>query len=153
MRKTHKLTESGLQSMRDEYADLETKRKPAVDELAWARDLGDRSENAAYKSARRKLSGIDNRLRYLKRVIENSEVIKPTSVDRVDIGCSVIVNNGVIDVEYQIVGDHEADSPKKRISHKSPIGRSLLGKKVKDKVSISVPSGSIFLVIKEIRIG
>ncbi len=152
-RKIHKFTESGLQSMREEHASLELKRKPAVEELTWARDLGDRSENAAYKSARRKLSGIDSRLRFLKRVIENSQVIKPTITSRVDIGCSVVVASNDVETTYKIVGDHEADPTRHMVSYRSPIGQALMGRKVGDKVKVVVPSGKLHLKVEKIFLG
>lgn len=151
--KTHKFTKAGLKLFNDEYLSLEKKRKLAVEELTWARDLGDRSENAAYKSARRKLSGIDSRMRFLRRVIDNSKVYDAVRTDFVNIGCRVVVKNGLTQVEYLIVGDHEADPIRSKISYRSPIGQALIGKKIGDQVNVEVPSGELLLVVMEICVG
>jgi len=105
--------------------------------------MGDRSENAAYKYARRKLSSTDSRLRFLKKIIDNANVIPHTQTNFVDIGSTVTVNNGTQDITFYIVGEHEADPMNKKISFKSPVGRALLQKKVQDEATIYTPSGTI----------
>ncbi len=147
-----KLTPSGYDALVNELQEISAKRKPALDELVWARDLGDRSENGAYKSARSKISRIDSRIRFLKKVIENSEVIKVAEKGAIDVGCEVVVESDGKTTTYRIVGDHEADPLKNMISYKSPVGRSLMGRKVGDNVKIQIPSGQKQLKIQAITI-
>lgn len=145
-----KLTQSGYDALVNELQEISTKRKPALDELVWARDLGDRSENGAYKSARSKMSRIDSRIRFLKKVIENSEVIKVAEKGAVDVGSKVVVETDGKSTTYRIVGDHEADPLMNMISYKSPVGRSLMGRKVGDAVSVQIPSGVLKLIVSKI---
>ena len=42
---------------------------------------------------------------------------------------------------YRIVGKDEADISKNQIFFKSPIGKGLIGKSVKEMVTVSTPSG------------
>ena len=49
-----------------------------------------------------------------------------------------------------IVGPAEADPREGRISHESPIGRALLGKKANDEVKVNVPKGIITLKIMKV---
>jgi transcription elongation factor GreA len=44
--------------------------------------------------------------------------------------------------KYQIVGDHEADIKKGRISISSPIARALIGKSKGDSVEVAAPGGA-----------
>jgi transcription elongation GreA/GreB family factor len=108
-------TEKGFIAFKKEYDDLLSKRPQFVDELIRARDMGDRSENAAYKSARRNLSSTDSRLRFLKRIVENVRVVKPMQTEYVEIGSSVTVDNGKQEIIFDVVGEHEADPTNKRI--------------------------------------
>lgn len=147
-----KITVTGLADLESELSDIISKRQGAVDELVCARDLGDRSENAAYKSARSKLSRIDSRIRFLKKVIENSEIAIPASSDIVAVGSEVIVESSGKSTTYRIVGDHEANPLKNMIFYKSPVGRSLMGRKVGDIVNVEVPSGQKQMKIKAISI-
>ena len=52
---------------------------------------------------------------------------------------------------YEIVGTTEADVEAFRISNESPIGNALLGRKAGDRVSVTVPSGVMEIIIKEVK--
>ena len=52
--------------------------------------------------------------------------------------------------KFQLVGPTEADPTQGRISHKSPVGRALLGKKRGDKVIIKAPAGELELTVTTI---
>src|SRR5258708_1813671 len=104
MRKQIEFTKSGLDNLSKEHDELKKQRIAAVTELTEARDMGDRSENAAYKSARWKLSGIDRRIRQIERTLKNARVVERPFTGVVDIGTTVTLNaNGVLAV-YTIVG-------------------------------------------------
>jgi transcription elongation factor GreA len=44
-------------------------------------------------------------------------------------------------VEYTIVGPAEADPREGKISHESPVGRAIIGKKLHDEVQVNAPRG------------
>ena len=72
-------------------------------------------------------------------------MIDPLSLsgDRVQFGATVTVedsDSGETSV-YTIVGEHEADIKKRRISLIAPVARGLLGKRVGDEVVITTPKG------------
>ena len=144
-------TEGGFIKIKKEFDDLSAKRPTYVEELSRARDMGDRSENAAYKAARRRLSSTDSRLRFLKRLVENAKVVKPTQSEYVEIGSVVKVNNGNEDMVFYIVGEYEANPTEGNISYKSPVGRALLGKRVNSSVTVQIPTGPIYLRILKIE--
>ncbi|MDB5493667.1 MAG: transcription elongation factor GreA, partial [Phenylobacterium sp.] len=54
---------------------------------------------------------------------------------------SVIDQNTEDQARYQIVGEHEADVKKGRISITSPIARAMIGKESGDVVEVSSPGG------------
>ncbi len=137
------LTKEGFEDLNKEYEDLRKKRPEVVKELATARDMGDRSENAAYKGARRKLSATDSRLRFLKKLINKAKVVNPSQTDHVEIGSQVIVEKDDKKITFYIVGEYEADPIKKKLSYMSPVGQALMGKKVNDIVSVTIPTETI----------
>ncbi len=145
-------TEAGFNAIHLEYKDLQNKRPEFVTNLTVARDMGDRSENAAYKEARRKLSSTDSRLRFLKRIVEHARIVKPINAEYVDIGTTVLVTNGTQEITFYIVGEYEADPMLKKLSHKSPVGNALLGKKVGDTVSLQLPVGLVNYTVLSIDI-
>ncbi len=135
------ITAAGYKKLQEDLRDLEEKRKPAVRELSIARDMGDRSENAAYKSARQKLSALDRRITHLKITLRNSEVVERKKKDVVEIGGTVTLTTDGQRHEYTVVGTYESDIESGKISYISPLGRNLLGKKVGQTFFVQTPSG------------
>ncbi len=145
-------TKQGYQDLVNEKNKLTKSRIDAVANLKTAREMGDLSENAAYKVARSKLSSIDRRLRFLTKILDNAYVIETKFNGTVDVGSLVTVetNNGT--VTYQIVNSHESDLTHGKISYYSPVGKALVGKRVDDVVEVITPNGKNFYKIKEIKI-
>src|ERR1700729_2114438 len=72
------ITPSGLERLKEEHRFLLSRERPAVTEVvAWAASNGDRSENAHYQYAKRRLRQIDGRIRFLTKRIEAAEVVDP----------------------------------------------------------------------------
>lgn len=138
------LTKEGLNQLKKEYDDLANKKRPeVVARLAVARGQGDLAENSEYAAARQDLAFIDGRIAELETVISEAQVISSHSKSKVDIGCKVTLHvNGKKDT-FLIVGEWEADPTEKKISHSSPLGKALLGKKVGEKVEVEAPVGKI----------
>ena len=148
MRHTISFTKDGLEKFTKEYHELEAKRPAVVAELSRARDMGDRSENAAYKSARHHLSTLVRRLRHLKKILDNAVVKEITQSEYVDIGHTVKLKIDDNEIEYTIVGGYESDIVQGKISCHSPIGKSLLRKRKGDTFLVHVPAGKkIFEVL------
>jgi transcription elongation factor GreA len=146
------LTKEGLEKLKKELETLVTFRRPeVVKKIQIARDSGDLSENAAYVSARDEQAFIEGRILELEDIIKNSLV----SVGSVG-GTSIVVGSKVtVHVEgeedsFYIVGAPEADPSEKKISHESPLGKALLGKKIGEKVEVDAPIGKLVYTIKSI---
>ena len=127
------LTSEGLKKFKDDHEVLLEKRKEVLVDLVRARDMGDLSENGAYKAARFELSSIDRRIRELTKIIKTATVITNNVSDRVQLGNKVNLLVNGRNVGYQVVGRHEANPSLGMVSNESPIGRELLGKKAGDK--------------------
>jgi len=137
------LTPEGLKEKEDEKTELKTQRGEAVKELVTARNMGDLSENGAYKAARFRLSGIDRRLRYIENVLRRATITSKRTDGRVGIGTEVFVNDGVKDLTLTIVDSHESDFMRGKISLYSPIGRALMGRKVGENVEVTTVNGKV----------
>ena len=145
------LTPDGLKEKEEERTSLKTQRVDAVKDLVTARNMGDLSENGAYKAARFRLSGIDRRLRYIEGVLRRVTVIEKRTDGRVGIGSKVLVNDGEKDLELTIVDGHESDFMKGKISLYSPIGKALMGRRMGDKVEVFTIKGKVEYSIKKIQ--
>ena len=137
------LTQTGLEKLQQEHQQLSADRKAAVDDLKTAREMGDLSENAAYKVARFRLSSLDRRLRFLNRVLSQAEVQVKRSDGRIGIGSQVELEaNGKI-IRYEIVGSLESDLAAGKLSASSPVGRQLLGRREQEEITVLVPQGKM----------
>ncbi len=144
------MTPSGLSALQKEQEELLQKRPGAVLELKRAREMGDLSENGAYKSAKWLVSQIDSRLRHLNNLIRFAQVVEVVKKDIVSLGGSVVVRDQKNEQTFSLVGEQEADPRLGKISHTSPIGRALMGKKAGDSVRVVIPSGEIVYTIVRI---
>jgi transcription elongation factor GreA len=145
-------TKAGYQKLLEEKARLSSQRPEAVDHLRKSREMGDLSENGYYKASRAQLSFLDSRLRRLDRLIKLGTIVQTGSGDSVQIGTKVTIFDGKKEFEYTIVGGYESDPSQKTISHISPIGRALIGKKVHDSVVVHAPSGDTTYTIVRIAV-
>lgn len=150
------LTEEGLEKLKSELYELKTiKRKEIAEKISHAVAFGEIAENAEYRSAKNEQAFIEGRILTLEKIIENCEIIDKTKNDNtfVSPGSEIIVEDlkKKEKIKYILVDYIESDPAFGKISIASPIGKSILGKKVGDKVKIRVPAGSINYKILEIR--
>lgn len=152
------MTADGLQRLRAELEHLRSVERPdVIKAIAAAREHGDLSENAEYHAARERQSFIEGRVAELEDVVSRADVIdiSKLSGDTVTFGAKVTVYDEDADAEvtYQIVGPHEADVDKGRLSVESPISRGLIGKQVGETVEVTTPRGSKSYEIVAIKFG
>lgn len=145
-------TATGLDDLKLELADLQTKKLPAaIDRVSRARDFGDLSENAEYHAAKEELSFIEGRIEELENIVAKAYVVDKKDISTVDIGCRVTVELSGKEHTYDVVGEWEADPMKKKISHTSPLGQALVGKKKGETVEFEAPAGKVIYKIKKIH--
>lgn len=141
------LTKQGYEDLIQEEKKMQADRVLAVKELQRAREMGDLSENAAYKVARSRLSGIDNRLRRVKGILKWAVVIQAPLNGFADIGSKVVIHDGNEESEIILVEGYESDFRRGKISVYSPIGKALRGKREGDKVTVTTPRGPVLYTI------
>jgi transcription elongation factor GreA len=149
------MTKEGYEKLESELEYLvSVRRREVADQIAEAKAEGDISENAGYDEAKNAQAFLEGRIRELENRIRNAQIIEddvdsPANV--VALGRSVVVQEIGEDTKegYTIVGSVEADPKNGRISNESPMGKSLLGKKVGDKITVKTPNGEIqFKILK-----
>jgi transcription elongation factor GreA len=148
-------TEEGLKKLQDEIHYLKTKERTNITrQIAEARDKGDLSENAEYDAAREAQGLLEARIAKLEDTLANARLVDSSQVDtsKVSILTKVKIKNlkNSQVVQYTLVTQSEANLKEGKISIDSPIGKGLMGKKVGDKVDITVPAGTIPFEIVEI---
>ena len=152
MSKVSYYTEEGLKKLRDELNQLKDVERPKASQaIAEARDKGDLSENAEYDAAKEAQGLLGKHIAKMENVLANARIINESELDnsKVLVLSTVEVKNKAngASMKYTLVAQTEADLKTGKISVESPIGQGLLGKKVGETTTITVPNGSIELEI------
>lgn len=156
MMKKYQFTKDGHTKLIHELEQLKQTRHPGAKvRLEKARAMGDLRENSEYHAAKEDLGEIVGRITELEEMLRWAEIVDDSVnklvEDLVALGTKVKVekDGSVID-EFDIVGDFEADPVQKKLSHSSPIGKALIGKKKGETVDIEIPAGKISFRILDI---
>lgn len=147
-------TSEGLKELKAERKKLVEGKKPKlIDRVAVARSHGDLSENSEYTAAREDLAFVEGRIEELEELIAKAKIIRNKKTDKreIKLGSKVTVKVNGKNHTYELVGEWEADPTEKKISHTSPLGKALMGKKRDEKVKIEAPAGKVIYHIQKIH--
>ena len=147
-KKLTKYTQEGYDALVNELNYLKGEKTEEVKKaLAFARSLGDFSENSELDAAKDEQGQVAARIAELEELIKNAEIIAESDMtdDIVNLGSSVKVYDEDFDEEvvYDIVGTNQADPMNNKISDISPIGSALIGKSVGATVTVNAPTGEM----------
>ena len=150
------LTQKDVEELRSELVyRVSTLRPELLEEVKRTRAFGDLSENYEYKVAKQEQNKNESRIRYLERMINTAVIIDPASeTDKVGLGDTVTIYIEEDDVEetYQLVTTVRQNSLEGIINKDSPLGKALMGRKVKERVRVFVsPDYSYFVEIRKIE--
>jgi transcription elongation factor GreA len=149
------VSQEKFDEMVKELEHLKTVRRTEIAKnLEYARSLGDFSENAEYQEARDLQAATEERIRKLEDLVKNTKILtEGRKKDEVGFGSKVsIKKEGGAEVhEYTIVGSEEADMRVKKLSHMSPLGAALMGKKKGDVFSFETPAGKQTYTIEKVN--
>lgn len=151
----NELTKVDIKKMKDEISYRVNELRPKLsDDVKEARSLGDLSENAEYRSARRAFCRNESRIRHLQRMIRTAKVISTESApDEVGLFDKITVfYEDTNETQTLVISTTtRLDLEKGIISKESPFGKAVLGKKVGDRVFVKANADyGYFVVIKNI---
>ena len=154
------ITEGKRKELEAELKDLKgSKRKEILENLEYAKSLGDLSENAEYHQTREDQGKLEERIAKIEQILRSSQVVSMSGGDTIEVGSKVVVEKVPTESRgstiakaigkepemktYVIVGSEEADMAQGKISNHSPFGVAIFGKKKGDKISFKTPSGGV----------
>ncbi|MGB4076470.1 MAG: transcription elongation factor GreA [Minisyncoccia bacterium] len=148
------LSQEKFNELAKELEHLKTVRRSEIAKnLEYARSLGDLSENAEYQEARDLQAATEERIRKLEEIVKRATIITDgKKKDVVGFGSSVsIKKEDSSDAhEYKIVGSEEADMRERKLSHVSPLGAALMGKKKGDTFTFETPNGKQTYTVQKV---
>lgn len=154
MQESEFVTQEKKESLERELEFLKTeKRSGILERLAFAKSLGDLSENAEYHSAKEEQGKNEARISQIEVVLKNAVIVEVSDDGKIGLGSTVVLEKQDTQEEkvYQIVGNEEADFSIGKISFESPLGAALMNKRSKEMVTISTPKGDTLYLIKEVK--
>jgi len=147
------LTKEKYDELVEELHNLKTVRRTEIAEgLEYARSLGDLSENAEYQDARELQAATEERIRKLEELVKRAKIsTENKKKDIVGYGSTVTIKKeGGESHAYTIVGSEEADMRVHKLSHVSPLGNALMGKKKGDVFTFETPAGKQTYTVEKV---
>ncbi len=146
----YQTTLSGLKKLKDELKEREEiLRAKIANTLNEMRNQGDLRENDAYSMAIEEQQINEEKILELKDKIKSAKVVTDKNKSIVGIG-DIVTLKGQRDIKYEITSEDEANPLEGKISHLSPIGEAIMGKKLGAEVTISTPKGDTRYVVQAI---
>ncbi len=148
------VSQEKFDAMLAELENLKTVRRTEIAKnLEYARSLGDLSENAEYQEARELQAATEERIRKLEELVKRARIMTDgKKKDVVGFGSNVIIKKAGSGEahEYSIVGSEEADMRSRKISHVSPLGAALMGKKKGETFTFETPNGKQTYTVEKV---
>ena len=152
---TQFLTNDGQQHAYSLLEHLRTVKRAEVSHyLRETVEAGDITRNAAFEDARFEQARLEARIAELEQLLATAQVIDLDQVPTDEISLGSVVQLAAHDgrtYRYAIVGSYEANPGAGRISHESPVGKALLGRKAGDQVVVAAPGGVKTFTILDIE--
>ena len=146
------LTPEGLEKLKRDLEVALKRRAEAGERLKEAFQPGDIEDNPEYEQAKEEVGLLDGRIYELQEMIGRAQIIKESHSSVAGPGSTIDVVDSDGQAEtYHLVGAVESDPSAGRISIDSPVGRALVGKKKGDRITVSVPSGTLTLSVKAVK--
>ncbi len=146
------LTTEGRKKLEDELKHLkEVKRLEIKKRIELAKEHGDLSENAEYQEAREEQSFTEGRILEIENIFKTAVSASQPTSGGIRVGSCVVAETEGHEVQYTIVGSHEADPGAGFISCDSPMSQAFLGHKVGEEVEVEVPKGRVKYKIREVK--
>jgi transcription elongation factor GreA len=147
------ITKEGLDKLQSELEHLlSVRRQDIASKIKRAREMGGTENNAEYEDAKNDQAFVEGRILMLENIVNNATVIEsPALPGVVEMGDKVLIQNqdGKIE-QFTIVGSAEASPVEGKISNESPVGKTLLGKKIGDEVEVATPAGVLKFLIMDV---
>jgi len=150
------ITKQGLKKLEAELLEPRTTMRAEVaEQIREAQELGMAQVDGQYEDAKNQQAFLEGRIQEIEKMLQSAEVIDEKAAKgskEIRVGSTVsLKTKGGKSQTYQLVGPAEAAPTQGRISHKSPVGEALIGRKRGDKVKVAVPAGNVEMTVISVK--
>jgi transcription elongation factor GreA len=139
------LTQEAFDRLKAEFDHLSVQgRIDIAKKIEAARDEGDLKENGGYHAAKEEQGKQEGRILQLQYILENARVGEPPRTDGVvgpGMTVTVLFAGDDEEVTFLLASREESGAPIDVYSPKSPLGSAIMGKKIGEKATFSLPNG------------
>jgi transcription elongation factor GreA len=126
-------------------------RRAIAARIKTAREWGDLKENSEYHDAKNDQAHLETKVARLREKIAAAVIVEERPAlagGVVGFGSTVVVRDGDgAEQSWRIVSSHDAAPGEGRLSAESPVAVALLGRRIGEQVSVSLPRGKRLLSI------
>jgi transcription elongation factor GreA len=144
------LTQEGYNQLLEQLIDLKKKQDHLITQIEEVAQPDESGEDGLATQLKEELELINEKIDDIEEAIEAPQIITDNQCKDgiVRVGCKVKVKiSKKKKKEFYIVSELESDPTENKISDQSPIGKALIGKKVKEEVEVNAPAGKIIYKI------
>jgi transcription elongation factor GreA len=134
-------TQEAYTQLKQDLEFLQKEEKEILIRLQAAREMGDLSENGAYKYAKFELGSVRRQKNKVTYLLQHGKVGQKSTSGNVGFGSEVTISDGTTEQTYMLVSKHESNPAVNKISVESPIGKALLHHQAGDQITFSTPQG------------
>lgn len=145
-------TATAYLALQKQHAQLKIEEKELITRVQTAREMGDLSENGAYKYGKMELGRVRRELGRIGDLLHRGQVVENPAGNKVGFGTKLVVVNQATGqrLPFQLVSQYESDPQQQKISMESPLGAAVMGKKLGDAVEVASPKGVMIYHIESI---
>jgi transcription elongation factor GreA len=153
MASVHHLTSASKDRLQAEFDDLTGRgRLEVAEKIQRAREMGDLSENGDYQAAKDEQGMMEGRIRQLKQILENHEIVEADGSEVAPGTVVSITYDGDDDTETYLVGSLEERHEFDVITPGSPLGEALLGHRPGDTVAYEANGRTLQVTVRDVRL-
>jgi transcription elongation factor GreA len=146
------LTKDGYQNLKEQLESLKSKQEHLIDQIEEVAQPDESGEDGLVTQLKEELELTNNKVDEIEETLNTSQIIKnKTSFNSIQLGCKVKIKIASNIREFFIVNQFESNPAANKISDQSPLGKALIGKKVKDQIEVEAPVGKILYKIVSIN--
>ena len=150
--KTIPFTKAKYEEMQRRYDYLQGELIEVMARLKVAREMGDLSENGAYKYAKFEIGDIRRQSSKLKHLLIHGYVETNTKHSgKIGFGSEVTVKSKKGAYTFTLVSQYESDPQSNKLSEESPLGKAVFGKSSGNKITVTSPSGEMMYLIENVE--
>ncbi len=151
MCKTYSITKSGRHALLQKLTLINSRIDDIQHKMTELRSSKQSDEDVTFTALIHEKSAFAKEKERIEEILQNCRILNSTKAGKIGPGCNVKLQNHKICYQFTLVEPFEADPRMGKVSHSSPLGKSVSGRKIGEKIEFETPTGKTELQVLEIN--